>query len=55
MVKGRSTMAGASKIVMASAVDFSTKKLIKIKFGLQLRVKNLLKFEGAGAAFEKNQ
>jgi hypothetical protein len=40
---------------MASAVDFTTNKLFKEKFGHQLQVKNLLKFEGAGAAFEKNQ
>jgi hypothetical protein len=37
---------------MASAVDFSTKKLFKV-FGHQLLEKTLLKFEGAGAAFEK--
>jgi hypothetical protein len=39
---------------MASAVDFSTKKLFKVKFGHQLLEKLLLKFEGAGAAFEIN-
>jgi hypothetical protein len=41
---------------MASAVDFSTKKLIKIKVWSPVAGKKLLlKFEGAGAAFEKNQ
>jgi hypothetical protein len=34
MVKGAGQPWAGAKIVMASAVDFSTKKLIKIKFGL---------------------
>jgi hypothetical protein len=39
---------------MASAVDFST-KLFKVKVWSPVAGKLLLKFEGAGAAFEKNQ
>jgi hypothetical protein len=54
MVKGAGPVYAGSKIKMASAVDFSTKKLFKV-FGHQLLEKTFLKFEGAGAAFEKNQ
>jgi hypothetical protein len=54
MVKGAGPVYAGSKIKMASAVDFSTKKLFKV-FGHQLLEKKLVKFEGAGAAFEKNQ
>jgi hypothetical protein len=40
---------------MASAVDFSTKKLIKIKVWSPVAGKKLLlKFEGAGAAFKES-
>jgi hypothetical protein len=40
---------------MASAVDFSTKKLFSKSLVTSCWKKLLLKFEGAGAAFEKNQ
>ena len=54
MVKGAGQPWAGAKIVMASAVDFSTKKLIKIKVWSPVAGKKLLlKFEGAGAAFEK--
>jgi hypothetical protein len=54
MVKGAGQPWGGSKIKMASAVDFSTKKLFKIKVWSPVAGKKLLlKFEGAGAAFEK--
>jgi hypothetical protein len=56
MVKGAGPVYAGSKIKMASAVDFSTKKLFKVKVWSPVAGKKLLlKFEGAGAAFEKNQ
>jgi hypothetical protein len=39
MVKAQVNHWAGGKIVMASAVDFN-KEIIKIKFGLQLQVKN---------------
>jgi hypothetical protein len=54
MVKGAGKVYAGSKIKMASAVDFSTKKLFKVKVWSPVAGKKLLlKFEGAGAAFEK--
>jgi hypothetical protein len=53
MVKGAGPVYAGSKIKMASAVDFSTKKLFKVKVWSPVAGKTLLKFEGAGAAFEK--
>jgi hypothetical protein len=54
MVKGAGAPWGGSKIVMASPIDFSTKKVMKIKVWSPVAGKKLLlKFEGAGAAFEK--
>jgi hypothetical protein len=38
---------------MASAVDFSTKKLFKVKVWSPVAGNFNVKFEGAGAAFEK--
>jgi hypothetical protein len=52
MVKGAGPVYAGSKIKMASAVDFSTKKLFKVKVWSPVAGKRL-KFEGAGAAFEK--
>jgi hypothetical protein len=52
MVKGAVTM-GRSKLKMLHQLIFH-QKVTKLKFGHQLLVKKLLlKFEGAGAAFEK--
>ena len=54
MVKGAGQPWAGSKIVMASPVDFTTKKLFKVKVWSPVAGKKLLlKFEGAGAAFEK--
>ena len=54
MVKGAGQPWAGSKILMGSAVDFSTNKVFKVKvFSPVAGKKLLLKFEGAGAAFEK--
>ncbi|RKS99645.1 gliding motility-associated C-terminal domain-containing protein [Flavobacterium sp. 123] len=54
MVKGAGQPWAGSKIVLASPVDFTTNKLFKIKVWSPVAGKKLLlKFEGAGAAFEK--
>ncbi|PWA09312.1 putative Ig domain-containing protein [Flavobacterium laiguense] len=54
MVKGAGQPWAGSKIKMASPVDFSTKKILKVKVWSPVAGKKLLlKFEGAGAAFEK--
>ncbi|WP_281240217.1 putative Ig domain-containing protein [Flavobacterium praedii] len=54
MVKGAGQPWAGSKLKMASPVDFSTKKIIKVKVWSPVAGKKLLlKFEGAGAAFEK--
>jgi hypothetical protein len=54
MVKGAGAQWAGSKLKMASAVDFSTKKIMKVKVWSPVAGKKLLlKFEGAGAAFEK--
>ena len=54
MVKGAGAQWAGSKLKMASPVDFSTKKMIKVKVWSPVAGKKLLlKFEGAGAAFEK--
>jgi hypothetical protein len=54
MVKGAGQPWAGSKILMGSAIDFTTKKVFKIKvFSPVAGKKLLLKFEGAGADFEK--
>ncbi|CAN1561206.1 Secretion system C-terminal sorting domain [Flavobacteriaceae bacterium] len=54
MVKGAGQPWAGSKIKMASPIDFSTKKILKVKVWSPVAGKKLLlKFEGAGAAFEK--
>ena len=54
MVKGAGAQWAGSKLKMVSPVDFSTKKVIKLKVWSPVAGKKLLlKFEGAGAAFEK--
>ncbi|MBW4360052.1 hypothetical protein KZH69_06100, partial [Flavobacterium sp. NAS39] len=54
MVKGAGAQWAGSKLKMASPVDFSTKKIVKVKVWSPVAGKKLLlKFEGAGAAFEK--
>jgi hypothetical protein len=55
MVKGAGPVYAGSKIKMASAVDFSTKVIQSKSLVTSCWKKLLLKFEGAGAAFEKNQ
>lgn len=54
MVKGAGATWAGSYITMPSAIDFSTKKIFKVKVWSPVAGKKLLlKFEGAGAAFEK--
>nr|WP_315133471.1 T9SS type A sorting domain-containing protein [uncultured Flavobacterium sp.] len=54
MVKGAGAAWAGSYITMPSAIDFSTKKIFKVKVWSPVAGKKLLlKFEGAGAAFEK--
>ncbi|MBG6110803.1 hypothetical protein IWX84_001685, partial [Flavobacterium sp. CG_9.10] len=54
MVKGAGQPWAGSKFLMGSTVDFSTNKVFKVKvFSPVAGKKLLLKFEGAGAAFEK--
>nr|WP_315215571.1 T9SS type A sorting domain-containing protein [uncultured Flavobacterium sp.] len=54
MVKGAGAAWAGSYITMPSAIDFSTKKIFKAKVWSPVAGKKLLlKFEGAGAAFEK--
>jgi hypothetical protein len=53
MVKRRRPVYAGSKIKMASAVDFSTNKLFKVKVWSPVAGKTLLKFEGAGALSKK--
>ncbi len=54
MVKNAGEVWGGSYLTLASPVNFSTNKIFKIKvFSPVAGKKLLLKFEGAGAAFEK--
>lgn len=54
MVKGAGAMWAGSKLKMASPVDFSTKKIFKIKIWSPVAGKKLLlKFEGSNGNFEK--
>jgi hypothetical protein len=55
MVKGAGPVYAGSKIKMASAVDFQLRSYSVKVWSPVAGKKLLLKFEGAGAAFEKNQ
>ncbi len=53
-VKGTGAVWAGSKITMAAPVDFSTKRIFKVKvFSPVAGIKLLLKFEGAGPFFQK--
>ncbi|MGL2993073.1 T9SS type A sorting domain-containing protein [Flavobacterium sp. TSSA_36] len=54
MVKGAGAIWAGSYLKMASPIDFTTNKKVKVKVWSPVAGKKLLlKFEGAGAAFEK--
>jgi hypothetical protein len=54
MVKGTGKTWAGSKITMASPIDFSTKRIFKVKvFSPVAGIKLLLKFEGPGSFFQK--
>jgi hypothetical protein len=54
LVKGIGAVWAGSKIAMAAPIDFSTKRIFKVKvFSPVAGIKLLLKFEGAGAFFQK--
>lgn len=54
MVKGPGQVWAGSKITMAAPIDFSTDRIFKVKVFCPVAGKRLLlKFEGAGAFFEK--
>jgi hypothetical protein len=54
MVKGPGAVWAGSKITMAAPIDFTTNRIFKVKvFSPVAGIKLLLKFEGAGAFFQK--
>ena len=54
LVKGAGAVWAGSKISMAAPIDFSTERIFKVKvFSPVAGRRLLLKFEGAGPAFEK--
>jgi uncharacterized protein YjdB len=54
LVKGTGQVWAGSKIAMAAPIDFSTKRIFKVKvFSPVAGIKLLLKFEGAGSFFQK--
>ncbi|QBN18060.1 T9SS type A sorting domain-containing protein [Flavobacterium nackdongense] len=54
LVKGPGKVWAGSKITMAAPIDFTTKRIFKIKvFSPVAGIKLLLKFEGAGGSFQK--
>lgn len=54
LVKGAGAVWAGSKITMAAPVDFSTKRVLKVKvYSPVAGIRLLLKFEGAGPFFEK--
>ena len=54
LVKGTGAVWAGSKITMAAPIDFSTKRIFKVKvFSPVAGIKLLLKFEGAGSFFQK--
>jgi len=54
LVKGTGAVWAGSKITMAAPIDFTTKRIFKIKVLSPVAgIKLLLKFEGAGASFQK--
>ncbi len=54
LVKGTGAVWAGSKITMAAPIDFSSKRIIKVKvFSPVAGIKLLLKFEGAGWFFQK--
>jgi hypothetical protein len=54
LVKGTGAVWAGSKIAMAAPIDFSAKRIFKVKvFSPVAGIRLLLKFEGAGAFFQK--
>jgi len=54
LVKGTGAVWAGSKITMAEPINFSTKRIFKVKvFSPVAGIKLLLKFEGAGSFFQK--
>ena len=54
LVKGSGAVWAGSKITLATPIDFSTKRIFKVKVLSPVAgIKLLLKFEGAGAFFQK--
>lgn len=54
LVKGTGAVWAGSKTIMAAPIDFSTKRIFKVKvFSPVAGIRLLLKFEGAGSSFQK--